>query len=491
MSKITRIFCIAALSLIFLTGCRTDNPILTPTVVQATSLPATPTKSPTPTTEPPRALTVCMGQEPNSLFLYNDGSAAARNIRQAIYDGPVDQLDYQYEPVILERIPSLANQDVQIETVTVTAGDVVVDAQGGLVTLAQDTAYFPAGCRDAGCIQTYSGQGDIQLDQMSVRFRLLPGLLWSDGAQLTADDSVYSFEIAHHYYPRVRANLLARTKSYQATDPLTLEWSGLPGYLDPDYAGFFFTPLPRHAWSMFPVQELLTSEPVNRAPLGWGPYVIDEWVAGDHISLSRNPNYFRLNEGLPKFDHLVYRFIPDGEQALAALQAGECDYVGETARLETRRDQVLALEQAGKLKSATSNATAWEHLDFGIQGYQDPTSSQALPVPWFSSRETRQAVAHCIDRQAIIAALAPGETQIPDSYIPADHPQYATGVETYRYDPAAAANLLDSVGWLDEDGNPNTPRVARGIAGIQDGTPLAPSLTIADDAEKQQLAGLL
>ena len=80
---------------------------------------------------------------------------------------------------------------------------------------------------------------------------------------------------------------------------------------------------------------------------------------------------------------------------------------------------------------------------------------------------------------------------MPDSYIPADHPQYTDAVETYPFDPEAAARLLDSVGWLDEDGNPDTPRVARGVSGIPDGTPFRPGLIIADDPEKQQLAGLI
>jgi peptide/nickel transport system substrate-binding protein len=432
-----------------------------------------------------------MGQEPESLFIYKDGSTAARSIRQAIYDGPFDQLDYQNVPVILERVPSLENQAIRIEPVVAVSGDLIVDASGALINLAEGVEFFPSGCRGADCLQTYSGQGEVQVDQMVVQFNLRPDIYWSDGNQLTMDDSVFSYEIARSLYPRVRPELLAHTISYQAVDALTLEWRGLPGYLDSGAAGFFLTPLPRHAWSFLPVEDLMTSDIANRMPLGWGPYVIEEWVAGDHISLNRNPGYFRSGEGLPKFDHLVYRFMGDSQQALAALQAGECDYIDESAHIETVRDQVLALQQSGNLVSATTNATAWEHLDFGIQAYQDPASSVALPVPWFGLKETRQAVAQCIDRQAIIDALSPGGTQIPDSYIPPDHPLYTSDVETYRYDPQAAANLLESIGWVDEDGNPDTPRIGRGIAGIPDGTPFRPTLMIADDPEKQQLAELL
>jgi peptide/nickel transport system substrate-binding protein len=495
MWKIARVFFLLALSLIILTGCQTDNPRSTATVEQ-TALPSVfPTDTPTPTTVAPRVLTVCMGQEPDSLFIYNDGSTAARSLRQAIYDGPFDPLDYKNVPVILEREPSLANQAIRIEQVSAAPGDLIVGADGSLKKLAEGVEFYPSGCRNADCLQTYSGQGEVQIDQMVVQFNLRPDIYWSDGNQLTMDDSVYSYEIARSLYPRVRPELLAHTISYQAVDELTLEWRGLAGYLDPGAAGFFFHPLPRHTWSFLPVEELMTSDIANRMPVGWGPYVIEEWVAGDHISLNRNPGYFRAGEGLPKFDHLVYRFMRDSAQALSALQAGECDYVDESAHIETEMDQVLALQQSGDLKSAITNATAWEHLDFGIQAYQDPSSSVALPIPWFGLKETRQAVAQCVDRQAIVNALFPAlssdGTQIPDSYIPLDHPLYAGEVETYRYDPQAAASLLESVGWVDEDGNPDTPRVGRGIAGIPEGTPFRPTLIIADDPEKQQLAELL
>ncbi len=491
MWKIAKFFFLLAVLLFISTGCQTDNPRSTATV-EPTALPSVaPAFTPTPTTVPPRVLTICMGQEPDSLFIYNDGSTAARSIRQAIYDGPFDQLDYVNVPVILESTPSLANQAIQIEPVAAMPGDLIVDASGALINLAQGVEYFPAGCRETGCIAAYAGQGEVQVDRMVVRFNLRSDIYWSDGSQLTMDDSVYSYEIARSLYPSVRPDLLAHTISYQALDALTLEWRGLPGYLDSQAGSFFFTPLPRHAWSFLPVEELLSSEIANRTPLGWGPYVIEEWVSGDHISLNRNPGYFRTLEGLPKFDHLVYRFMPDGDQALAALHAGECDYIDESAHIETERDQLLALQQSGDLVFATANAAAWEHLDFGIQAYRDPAGVEFLPQPWFSLKETRQAVAQCIDRQAILAALSPGETQIPDSYIPQDHPLYSSEVATYSYDPQAAGGLLESVGWLDEDGSADTPRVARGVPGIVDGTPFQPQLIIADDAEKRALADLI
>ena len=94
------------------------------------------------------------------------------------------------------------------------------------------------------------------MDQLVVRYRLKSGLSWSDGTPLTADDSLYSYEVAKALYPQARAELLDRTASYLAFDETTAEWRGIPGLRDPLYPENFFTPLPRHAWGEIPPAEI-------------------------------------------------------------------------------------------------------------------------------------------------------------------------------------------------------------------------------------------
>ena len=251
-------------------------------------------------------------------------------------------------------------------------GSPVVDINGKLANLEEGLQILPAGCNDPACAVTYTGETPVQMDQMVVRFKLRPGLTWSDGAPLTADDSLYSYELARSLYPRVRAELIDRTQSYQALDGQSVEWRGVPGFRDPNYPADYFTPLPRHAWGDIPAAELATNETASRTPIGWGPYVIQEWTAGDHITLSKNPTYFRASEGLPTFDQLVFRFMPDREQALAALLAGECDLLDETNHLELQGASLLELQDTGKAAVFFQPAAAWEHADFGIQPYNPP-----------------------------------------------------------------------------------------------------------------------
>ena len=90
--------------------------------------------SPTP---PPSLLTVCMGQEPASLFLYGDNSLAARSVRQAIYDGPFDVVNYATQPVLLEKMPETGDGSLRIETVNVQPGTAIAASDGKLVSLEE------------------------------------------------------------------------------------------------------------------------------------------------------------------------------------------------------------------------------------------------------------------------------------------------------------------------------------------------------------------
>lgn len=66
----------------------------------------TETSEPTPT-EAPRRLGVCTGAEPDTLYLYGGAMYVGNTIQEAIYDGPIDSLGFDYQPVILEKLPSL------------------------------------------------------------------------------------------------------------------------------------------------------------------------------------------------------------------------------------------------------------------------------------------------------------------------------------------------------------------------------------------------
>jgi peptide/nickel transport system substrate-binding protein len=433
----------------------------------------------TPTPEPagPRTLVICQGQEPDTLFLYGSDNFAKTQVLNAIYDGPYESASFSYQPVILEKLPSLADGDATLSTVIVSDGDSVVDAKGEVTMLdaAADPPIMlvPAG----GTIEeavAYQG-GDFDLDQLSATFTLLPDLTWSDGTPLTAADSAYSFNL------QADPDILGfeytnqRTASYEAIDDRTIVWTGVPGFKDASYYTNYFIPLPEHIWGQFTPAELIEAEESSRTPLGWGPYIIDEWVQGDQVTLHKNPNYFRADEGLPVFDTVVYRFVgSSGNANIAALLAGECDIIDMTSGLSDQTELLIELHNSGQINTSIVPGTVWEHIDFGIQPleYDDGYQIGVDRPDFFSDVRTRRAFLMCMDRQSLVDTIFFGQSIVIDTYIPPNHPLFNPDVRHYDFDPVAGSVLLEEVGWVDDDGDPFTPRLAQGVTNVPDGTKL-------------------
>ncbi len=491
------------LNLVFIAGlaaCQAEPTPPAPTPTVKASPPATPVPSPSvspaPTVSPTaskRTLVACLGEEPTSLYLYGPTSTAEWNILEAVYDGPVAVRGYTPQPVILQKVPNLKDGDAVVAPVSVQAGDEVIDADGNLVTLAKGTLARPAGCTSADCAAPWDGKSDLKMDQMTVTFKLLPGLKWSDGVALKASDSIYSYKLAADPATPTSKFNVDRTVSYQALDDQTLRWVGKPGYLDASALSSIWLPLPEHLLGKTSAKDLLQAPEAIEKPVGWGPYVIDEWVKGDHLTLHKNPYYFRVKEGLPRFDTLVYRFITAGPQAsLTALLAGECDVVDTSSMLDQQLTSVMELAQNKKIKAFFGSGLEWEHVDFNIRPAAYDTKTPAGSRPdFFGDVRTRQALADCMDRQGIVDQILKGESQVLDSYILPQNPLYNKAVTHYGYDVTQGSRLLDAVGWKDDDNDPSTARVAHGIKGVPDGTPFIVSYFTTQADLRRQVADAL
>jgi peptide/nickel transport system substrate-binding protein len=200
--------------------------------------------------------------------------------------------------------------------------------------------------------------------------------------------------------------------------------------------------------------------------------------------LHKNPVYFRASEGLPHFDNLVFRFTDDNQQMLDALATGECDLADSSAMQGVDLARLIEYQQAESLQVFFQPA-AWEMAMFGIVPY---TSDRP---DLFGKAETRQAIAECIDRSRMVADLWNGQSIVLDDYVLPSNPLFNPEVPHYGYDPAEASAKLEAIGWRDMDGNPTTPRLAEGIAGVPDGTPFAFTYLVSSDAERPQAAQIL
>ena len=478
------------IGLFFLAACGKST--ATPTALP--THPPVPTRASTQTAAPPKSLTVCLGQEPASLFPIRNPSAAARSVLSAVYDGPIDTNSYDYQPVILQRLPSLQNGDAQLFKKAVYVGDEVVDASGTPITLVVGSKVHPAGCRSDSCAIVYDGKTEIQMDQMQVTFRLLPGLTWSDGKPLTAADSVYSFDFQAHQQTGSGPDYLTqRTQSYEAAGADTVQWWGKPGFIDPTYFTNFWFPLPKAQWSKLPAGSLTAAPEASRTPLGWGPYIIQEWVAGDHIRLTKNPHYFRAGEGLPKFDSLTFRFVPDPETAVSDLVAGKCDILDPSIDLDSQAGLLRTMAANHQAQAIFSTPAVMEQLAFGIQpaAYDNGYNPGYDKPDYFGDVRVRQAVAMCIDRQKIIDTVLMGMTTAPASFTPKDYSFYNSAAKTYAYDVTAANSLLEQAGWRNIANDLSKPRQAWGIKNIPDGTPFEVTYLTTPASQRIQVSTLI
>ncbi|MBI9042980.1 MAG: peptide ABC transporter substrate-binding protein [Anaerolineaceae bacterium] len=433
-----------------------------------------PTEPMPPTIEPPRSLVICLGQEPDTLYPYGSSSRNVWSVLEAIYDGPFDTRSFQTQPVILEKLPSFEDGDVKINTVEVSAGKEVVDIHGDIVALKTGVEVMPAGCSSSDCAITWDEESAISMDQLMMEYRIKDGVNWSDGTPVKSSDSVYSYKVAANENTPVSKYEIYRTESYVKFDEKRLFWVGIPGYFPVNFETNFWLPFPEHLWKDLDISQLRDYSLQERAPVGWGPYIFEEWVPGDHITLKKNPGYFRSSEGLPYFDYLVYRFLGEpADNNIAALMVGECDVVDQTSLLDEQLELVTEMHRDGLLKAYIGQGPEWEHLAFGIQpsSYDDGYNLFVGDrVNFLGDKRVRQAIAHCIDRQRIVDDVLYGQSYVPASYYPVEHPLYSEPSLSIPYDVQRGKELLDAAGWKEWDGNPETPLQSIGIPDIMDGT---------------------
>jgi peptide/nickel transport system substrate-binding protein len=448
-----------------LAACRTaptppDGPTVTPAPSTVTPAAPNPTASApaarTPTPAGPLELTICLAAEPSSLYRYARPEAGRDHILAALTDGPIVTTNYTHQPVLIDRLPSLAGGDIELRMVDVVPGDMVLDTLGRARPLAEGVTLRLA---DGGAL-TYSGTLPARLPQLVVTFHLRPGLRWSDGAPLTAADSVFAYEVARSpdsFDPMAEAAL--GTARYAATGDHTVIWTGLPGNLDPQAAANFWPPLPRHIFTDKSPVEIADSAEANRAPLSYGPFAMVEWVAGKRLVVERNPLYWRASEGLPRPDRVTYRFVAGASQAISELRTGGCDLVPSGMGLNAGD------RPADGLVHYSAAGTTLLHLDFNLAPAADYAGAASTGL--FQDAGLRQAFAYCLDRQTLGDGQPP-----PAAYLPRTHPQYAADAVEYPFNPAQGRQLLADRGWsdtngdgvVDKDGQPLTLSLASGEA---------------------------
>ena len=481
--KRTRTLLVALIISLLLAACGNDQPQVSPQSPEMTAA-HTATLAPTPTaTEiPPLVLNICIAEEPVGLYRYDGSTSQAKqSIFSAIYIDLLETEPDTNRSLFFESIPTEENGGVLLQAVPVKVGQPVLDAAGNVVYLAEGTLIEHAINISVANPVTWNFEQDYQMNLFTVTFKLLPGLKWSDGETLVAEDFVFSYHLAERSRLGHYQWALERTNSLIAVDEQTLIWTGIPGFVPRHLEDILWQPLPSHQLKDFSDTELLASELTTRIPVGWGAYRLANWNAGNQIVLEKNPHFIMAQQGLPAYDELVFQVEPELEAALQKLQNGQCDVLDKTYRLE-------ALEKSHLETLSTENrliAENWEPVQQLVFGIQPAAYDDGLYSQWTSERqdifgdlETRKAIAACIDADSLVMDYL--TEHLPEDLIPpqANLPSQSSDPNTW----------LEEIGWILTSGDEGMQRNALGVPNVLDGTYLRFNLSTGQSLVDQRIS---
>jgi peptide/nickel transport system substrate-binding protein len=296
--------------------------------------------------------------------------------------------------------------------------------------------------------------GGMAADLKSVTWKLKPGITWSDGTPLTADDVVFTAEFC-----LAPGGGCAKVANYadvdkiEAVDPLTVKISFKVAKPFP-YGPFVSNEAPILQKAQFKDctgAKAASCTAQNFGPIGTGPFKVAEFKANDSVRFVANDKY--RDPAKPAFASIYMKGGGDpASAARAVLETGEFDYAWNT---QVEPEILARMEKAGKgrIIVAFGNYLERMHLNFSNSRpnagdkrsvYDDGKN----PHPVLKDPAMRRALAMAIDRQLLVdtgygtsGKVTCNIVPAPEIYVSATHDWCKTP------DVDKANKLLDDAGW--------------------------------------------
>ncbi|MDB5076766.1 MAG: extracellular solute-binding protein family 5 [Chloroflexi bacterium] len=271
---------------------------------------------------------------------------------------------------------------------------------------------------------------------LTYQFSLDPRARWQDGLPVTSADVLFTAKLMRdRHFPASNRYGFGNIATLSADGPLTVT-ATLRGPYAPFLRAFATTPIvPSHVLGPIPVAALAQYETFNRRPIGSGPYVVSDFMAGDHLTLTANPSYYRST---PRLQKLIFKLEPTQAAALAALKSGAVQMLGPSVGITPQ--QVLTSLQIGRFSAFASPGSGWTHIDLIESGF-------------LRDHIVRQALTYATPRQRIVSTLFNGLATPADADQPPTSQYYEPAVAgSFPYDPRRIPGLLLSRGFKREHG---------------------------------------
>ena len=271
----------------------------------------------------------------------------------------------------------------------------------------------------------------ISPDGKKITFHLRRNVKWQDGAPFTSSDVMFTYRrMIDPNTPTAYGDAFKQVKRASAPDPFTFVAEYARPFA-PALESWGMDILPKHLLEKYPD---ISKSPLNKKPVGTGPYRFVEWRAGEKVVFDANPDYF---EGKPYIARVITRIIPDQATMFLELKSGGVDTMDLTPPQYARQTETAEFKKSFNRYKYT--ASAFTYLGF------------RLSHPFFRDKRVRQAIAYASDKKALIDGVLLGLGQEATGPYKPGTWAYNPNVRKYPHDPARAKALLAEAGWKEKD----------------------------------------
>ncbi len=257
-------------------------------------------------------------------------------------------------------------------------------------------------------------------DGLVYTFHLRPGIKFHNGNAVTPEDVIASLGRAQKMglYKWMLAEVTSMDKVDDATVKLTLKTK----------VASFLARLSFNSNAVFPKTEIdKTGMDEFAKPIGTGPFMVQEWVRNDHLTLNKNPNYWQMGSDgkpLPYLDQLQFKQVAESATQVLQVQAGS---VNGSEGIPWSQIPALEKDPRGRLLTFPQQQVYFFEL--------------RLDHPPFEDLKVRQAMSLALDRKVFVDRVTAGKAEIANAFFPKSA-LYWNPNATLPYDVAKAKQLI-------------------------------------------------
>lgn len=260
------------------------------------------------------------------------------------------------------------------------------------------------------------------IDELTIRFHLRSGVKFSNGAELTAEDVLFSLQRATTEKGSASMFSSFDAENSEVIDPLTIDIR----VKQPFAAIYNYLASARGDIICKGALEEMGAEAYGCSPVGTGPFVLTEWKTGDSLVLTRSENYWGSK---PAYEKLTVRVITEAANRSIELETGGVDIIYDVAANDVER-----LESNDKVKVVSG------------PGYKFSYITMNMSMAPFDDIRVREALILALDMPTIVNVAYGNSATVADSLMAPTVFGYSK-IGPYEYNPERAKQLLAEAGY--------------------------------------------